>query len=126
MTIIRFTYVCLFLFYCLPALAQKQAETGVASYYGGKFQGRLMANGKKFDQNKLTAANNKLPLGTFVKVSNLRNRKSVIVEVTDRMHSKNKRLIDLSRAAAIKLNFVKQGLVRVKIEVVDKPGSNDE
>ncbi len=99
----------------------KKSETGTASYYAAKFNGRAMANGKKYDENKLTAAHNKLPLGTFVKVSNLRNKKSVIVEVTDRMHHKNKRLIDLSKAAARQLGFLKQGLTKVKVEVIEKP-----
>ncbi len=124
MNIIVYT---LLLFVCAPPGVQaqvKKTETGVASYYGAKFHGRPMANGKKFDRNKLTAAHNKLPLGTFVKVSNLKNKKSVIVEITDRMHPKNKRLIDLSEAAAMKLNFVKQGLVKVSVEVVDKPGDS--
>ena len=114
----------------LPALyAQKSApsktrpashnvKTGIASYYGAKFQGRLMANGQKFDENKLTAASNTLSLGTWVRVSNLRNRKTVIVQITDRMHPKNKRLIDLSKAAAKKLGFLKRGLAKVKVEVV--------
>lgn len=123
---ITIRYTCVILSICLTVstVAQTKVETGIASYYGAKFHGRLMANGKKFDQNKLTAAHNKLPLGTFVKVSNLRNKKSVIVEVTDRMHPKNKRIIDLSKAAATRLHFVKQGLVRVRVEVVDKPDNN--
>lgn len=78
-----------------------------------------MANGQKFDENKFTAASNKLSLGTWVKVSNLRNKKSVIVQITDRMHPKNKRLIDVSKAAAIKLGFLKRGLVKVKVEVIE-------
>lgn len=98
----------------------KKAEQGIASFYGAKFQGKQMANGRKFDYNKLTAAHNGLPLGTFVKVSNLRNKKSVIVEITDRMHRKNKRLIDVSREAARQLGFLSRGLAKVKVEVVDK------
>ncbi|MGN6435721.1 MAG: septal ring lytic transglycosylase RlpA family protein [Agriterribacter sp.] len=110
---------------CLIAYAQHgtddKVERGTASYYGAKFHGKLMANGEKFDQFKLTAAHNKLPLGTWVKVSNLRNKKSVIVQITDRMHPKNKRLIDVSREAARQLGFVKKGLTKVKVEVVDEP-----
>ena len=101
--------------------ASHNVKTGTASYYGAKFQGRLMANGQKFDENKLTAASNTLSLGTWVRVSNLRNNKSVIVQITDRMHPKNKRLIDMSRAAAIKLGFIKKGLTRVSIEATNKP-----
>lgn len=120
--------ICLHLF-SLTAFAQNDSETfdskktqkGIASYYGAKFHGKLMANGEKFDQYKLTAAHNRLPLGTWVKVSNLRNKKYVIVEITDRMHPKNKRLIDVSREAARQLGFIKKGLIKVKVEVVEKP-----
>lgn len=100
--------------------ASHNVKTGTASYYGAKFQGRLMANGQKFDEDKLTAASNTLSLGTWVRVSNLRNRKSVIVQITDRMHPKNKRLIDLSKAAAKKLGFLKRGLAKVKVEVLGR------
>ncbi|MCC7525969.1 MAG: septal ring lytic transglycosylase RlpA family protein [Chitinophagaceae bacterium] len=96
-------------------------QRGVASYYADKFQGRRMANGNKYDHQKLTAAANRYPLGVWVKVSNLSNKKSVIVQITDRMHHKNKRLIDLSKSAAKKLGFVKKGLTRVSVEVVDPP-----
>ncbi|PWT96302.1 MAG: septal ring lytic transglycosylase RlpA family lipoprotein [Bacteroidetes bacterium] len=93
-------------------------QYGTASYYGGKFNGRKTANGEKFDQKKMTAAHNGLPLNTYVKVTNLRNKKTVVVKITDRMHPKNKRLIDLSRGAAEKLGYVGQGLTKVKVEVV--------
>lgn len=123
---IIFTGILLLLVEVSAHAQQKKAattykpETGIASYYGKKFQGRTMANGKKFDYNKLTAAHNRLPLGTFVKVSNLRNKKSVIVEVTDRMHRNNKRLIDVSSEAAKRLGFLSRGLVKVRVEVVSK------
>ncbi|HRN55711.1 MAG TPA: septal ring lytic transglycosylase RlpA family protein [Agriterribacter sp.] len=97
------------------------AQQGTASFYADKFQGRTMANGKKYDRHKLTAAANRYPLGTWVKVSNLSNKKSVIVQITDRMHPANKRLIDLSKAAAQKLGFIKKGLTRVRVEVVNRP-----
>ena len=96
-------------------------QHGVASFYADKFHGRLMANGKKYDRDKLTAAGNRFPLGTWVKVSNLSNKKTVIVQITDRMHHKNRRLIDVSKAAAKKLGFVKKGLTKVKVEVVKGP-----
>lgn len=79
-----------------------------------------MANGKKYDKHKLTAAANRFALGTWVKVSNLSNNKTVIVQITDRMHPKNKRLIDVSKAAAQQLGFIKKGLTKVKVEVVKK------
>ncbi len=97
------------------------AQQGIASFYAAKFHGRLMANGEKYDKDKLTAASNRFPLGTWVKVSNLSNKKNVIVQITDRMHPKNKRLIDLSNTAAKKLGFIKKGLTKVKVEVIKMP-----
>ena len=94
-------------------------QKGIASYYGKKFSGKQMANGKIFDPTQLTAACNKLSLGVWVRVRNLRNNKSVIVQITDRMHPKNKRLIDVSKAAAQKLGFVGRGLAKVTVEVVE-------
>ncbi len=95
-------------------------QYGVASFYANKFQGRKTANGEIFNHQKLTAAHNSLPLGTYVKVTNLRNKKTVIVKINDRLHHRNKRLIDLTKAAAQKLGFVKSGLTRVKLEVLGK------
>ena len=93
-------------------------DTGVASYYHAKFQGRVTASGELFDQEKMTAAHNRLPLGTKIKVTNLRNMRSIIVRVNDRLHHRNKRLVDLSRAAASKLGYIGRGITRVKVEVL--------
>lgn len=93
-------------------------DTGVASYYHSKFQGRITASGELYDQDKLSAAHNRLPLGTKIKVTNLRNKRTVIVIVNDRLHHRNKRLIDLSKAAASKLGFIGRGITRVKVEVL--------
>jgi len=95
-------------------------QYGTASYYANKFQGRPTASGELYDKNKMTCAHNSLPMGTWVKVTSLRNKRSVIVKVTDRLHHRNKRLVDLSRAAAAKLGYLKRGLTRVKVEIVDK------
>ncbi len=95
-------------------------QYGVASFYANKFQGRKTANGEIFNHQKLTAAHNSLPLGTYVRVTNLRNKKTVVVKINDRLHHRNKRLIDLTKAAAKKLDFVKSGLTRVKLEVLGK------
>ena len=96
---------------------------GTASFYSNKFHGKQTANGEIFSQQKLTAACNVLPLGTWVKVTNLRNGKTVTVKINDRLHPKMTRVVDLSRAAADKLNYIKAGLTRVKVEVLgkDKP-----
>ena len=115
----------------LPVFAQSNIENtrnrktakiqyGTASFYSNKFQGRPTAMGELYDKNKMTCAHNSLPLGTWIKVTNLRNGKSVTVRVTDRLHHKNKRLVDLSRIAASKLGYLSRGLTRVKVEVLGK------
>lgn len=93
---------------------------GQASFYANKFNGRRTASGETFDQKKLTCACNVLPLGTWIKVTNLKNKRTVIVKVNDRIHPKMKRVVDLSRAAAQKLGYVSSGLTRVRVELVDK------
>jgi rare lipoprotein A len=93
---------------------------GIASFYAKKFNGRTTSNGAVFSSAKMTAACNVLPLGTWVKVTNLRNDRSVVVEINDHLHHKNKRLIDLSKTAAQKLGFVSHGITRVKVEVLGK------
>lgn len=93
---------------------------GTASYYSNSFNGRKTANGEIFSQQKMTAACNVLPLGTWIRVTNLRNGRSVIVKTNDRLHSRMKRVVDLSRVAAEKLGYIKSGLTRVKVEVLGK------
>lgn len=95
-------------------------QYGTASYYADKFEGRKTANGEIFSQKKLTAAHNSLPLGTWIRVTNLSNHKSVIVKVNDRLHKKNPRLVDLSRTAAKKLGYTSRGLTKVRVDVLDK------
>ncbi|HLX93932.1 MAG TPA: septal ring lytic transglycosylase RlpA family protein [Puia sp.] len=93
---------------------------GIASFYANKFNGRHTASGEIFSQEKLTAASNLLPLNTWVRVTNLHNRKEVIVKINDRMHFRNRRLIDLSHAAAKKLGYTGWGLAKVKVELLGK------
>ncbi len=93
---------------------------GTASYYAKKFSGRRTSTGAIYNSSKLTAACNVLPLGTWVKVTNLKNKRSVVVQINDRLHPKNKRLIDLSKSAAQKLGFISSGITRVKVEVLGK------
>lgn len=93
---------------------------GTASYYHDKFNGRKTANGEIFSQKKLTAACNVLPLGTWIKVTNLRNGKSVIVKTNDRLHPRMKRVVDLSRIAAQKIGYIGHGLAKVRVEVLGK------
>ncbi|MFN0081400.1 MAG: septal ring lytic transglycosylase RlpA family protein [Ferruginibacter sp.] len=93
---------------------------GQASFYSAKFEGRKTASGQKFSHKKFTAACNSLPLGTYIKVTNLRNGKSVVVQTNDRLHKNTKRLVDLTMSAAKKLDFISTGLTRVKVEILGK------
>jgi rare lipoprotein A len=93
---------------------------GTASYYADKFNGRQTANGEIYDGKKLTAACNVLPLGTWIRVTNLSNNKSVIVKTNDRLHPRMTRIVDMSRAAAEKLGYIGKGLTKVKVEVLEK------
>lgn len=97
-----------------------KAYYGTASYYADKFNGRKTATGDIYSHTKLTAACNVLALGTWIRVTNLRNNKTVIVQVNDRLHPKNKRIVDLSKLAAEKLGYITRGLTQVKVEVLGK------
>ena len=103
---------------------RKPAKTkilyGIASFYADKFIGRKTANGEIYSHDKLTAACNVLPLGTWIRVTNQKNKRHVLVRVTDRLHPKNKRLVDMSKIAAQKLGYVRSGLAQVKVEVLGK------
>jgi rare lipoprotein A len=96
---------------------------GTASYYADKFNGRQTANGESYDHKKPTAACNVLPLGTWIRVTNLQNGRRVVVRVNDRLHPKMKRIVDLSRSSAEHLGYTGMGLTEVKVEVmgVKKP-----
>ncbi len=93
-------------------------EECLASFYAKKFDGRKSSNGEIFRNNKLTAAHKTLSFGTIVKVTNLKNDSIVQVIITDRLPKKSKRCIDLSRKAAKQLNFINQGLARVRLEIL--------
>jgi len=92
------------------------SERGHASWYGPGFHGRRTASGERFDQNALTAAHRRLPLGSRVTVTNLENGRSVRVAINDRGPYVDGRVIDLSRAAARRLGMIGDGIVRVRIE----------
>ncbi len=98
-------------------------ERGVASWYGKKFHGRLTSNREPYDMYEMTAAHKTLPLPTYVKVRNLRNDRSIIVRVNDRGPFVHNRIIDLSYAAALKLDMVRDGtsLVEVTAITFDEP-----
>lgn len=91
---------------------------GIASWYGAEFDGHQTASGEMFNMDEMTACHPSLPFGSEVRVVNLRNHKSVVVRITDRAELVKGRVIDLSYAAAQKLNITKSGLARVSIEVL--------
>lgn len=101
----------------MPLAAQTQE--GTASYYADKFEGRKTASGEKYSATAFTAAHRFLPFGTIVRVTNLENNKSADVRINDRGPFVEGRIIDLSWAAAEQLNFITQGLAKVKLEVID-------
>ncbi len=97
-------------------------EEGLASWYGPGFAGRRTANGEIFNPSELTAAHKSLPFGTQVRVLNLENGRSVIVRINDRGPFRPGRIIDLSRAAAERLNMVSRGVARVRLELLTADG----
>ena len=108
--------------------ANYRAE-GQASWYGSDFQGRLTANGEVFDMHSLSAAHPTLPLPSYVRVTNLENRRSVVVRINDRGPYASNRLIDLSVRAAKILGFYDKGIANVRVEYVGRAalsGSDDE
>lgn len=89
---------------------------GLASWYGGIFQGRKTASGEIFDEAEMTACHHTLPFGSRVRVTNLRNGRSVIVRINDRGTLEPGRIIDLSAAAAAELHMVDAGIAPVRLE----------
>lgn len=111
----------------IPEPAQPTTmETGLASWYGPKFHGKLTASGEVFNQEKFTAAHPTLPWGSRVKVTNLDNGKSVDVRINDRGPFKGGRIIDVSRAAARALGMVKRGITTVRVEWLSDPEQSNE
>jgi rare lipoprotein A len=97
---------------------------GHASFYSDKFIGKKTASGEIFSQDKLTCAHNTYPLGSKVRVTNLKNGKTIVLKVNDRLHHRNPRLVDLTRAGATKLGFHKSGIVKVKVELISSAKEN--
>lgn len=123
--------VCTCLFFTAVATPQdstrssrnsvKKVFYGQASFYANKFNGRKTASGEIFDQNKMTCACNAVKLGTWLRITNVRNGKTVIVKANDRIHPKMRRVVDLTSSAARKIGITsKHGLGRVKVEVLGK------
>lgn len=96
-------------------------EEGLASYYHTRFHGRKSSSGRVHHSEELVAAHRTYPFGTFLRVTNLSNMKSVIVCVTDRGPHRKSRIIDVSANAAERLGFRQKGVTRVRLEVVPSP-----
>ena len=105
----------------VPAASAAPSQTGMASWYGPKFAGRLTSNGEVFDPSQLTAAHRTLPFGTMVRVTNLATGKSVVVRINDRGPFKAGRIIDLSRAAADAIGLTRTGVGNVRLEPLSLP-----
>jgi rare lipoprotein A len=105
-----------------------QTQTGLASYYGAEFQGKITASGRPFDMNALVAAHPRFPFGTLVRVTNLANGRSVQVRVEDRGPARQPQaegvIIDLSQRAAERLGFLRQGRTRVRLDVLEWASSS--
>lgn len=101
-----------------PQEDMSYVEEGTASWYGPNFHGKRTANGEVFDMYAMTAAHRTLPMPSVVRVTNLRNQKSIILRVNDRGPFAHNRIIDVSKAAATALGFTKQGTTRVRVEVM--------
>lgn len=106
-------------YYPQKKVAKNTVEYGEASWYGTKFHGNRTSSGEPYDLNKLTAAHKTLPLPSYVKVTNLENNKSLIVKVNDRGPFKKGRILDLSYAAAYKLDMLKKGTAKIKLQVLN-------
>ena len=112
------------LFLCFSFWVQAQ-EYGLASFYSDKFQDRPTASGELYDKDKLTAAHKTHPYGTYIRVTRLDNKKSVVVRVNDRGPYISGRVVDVSKKAADQLGLTADGTARVKVEVVSKPDASE-
>jgi rare lipoprotein A len=100
----------------MPSEASAFSQSGMGSYYGPKFHGKKTASGEKFNQNAMTAAHKTLPFGTRLKVTNMSNKRSVVVRVNDRGPFIRGRIVDVSTIAARQLGIVGRGVGRVRIQ----------
>jgi len=96
-----------------------ESVKGIASFYSNKYNGRVTYSGEIYDMEGLSAAHPVYPMGTIVRITNLSNKKSIIIPVNDRMPSRPDRIIDLSYGCARELNMVNVGIIDVKLEVLE-------
>lgn len=111
-------------FTVLPVSAQ-QKEVGKASYYGNKFHGRRTSDGSRYHRDSLTCAHRTLPFGTMIRVRNMANGREVVVKVTDRGPFARGRIVDLSYAAAKKIDMLQAGVTRVEVVPVNNKKRTD-
>ncbi|HEV8240099.1 MAG TPA: septal ring lytic transglycosylase RlpA family protein [Thermoanaerobaculia bacterium] len=104
----------------IDAWSRRRLDTGEASYYAPGFEGRSTASGELYRAAKYTAAHRSLPFGTLLRVTNVRNGRSVVVRVNDRGPFHPRRIVDLSRAAAAELGLVRRGRGQVRIDVLER------
>jgi len=97
-----------------------------ASWYGPGFHGRKTANGEVYDQNSFTAAHKSLKFGTLLKITNLKNNKSVVIRINDRGPYIHGRDLDLSKAAALELGMVRKGVAKIKVEEIKIAGLDNQ
>ena len=109
-----------------PTARPKPVQTGMASWYGPKFHGRKTSNGEWFDMNYLSAAHPTMPLPSYARVTNLANGRSVVVRVNDRGPFVGTRIMDLSKAAASRLDYMRKGKTRVKVEYLGPAPLGDD
>jgi rare lipoprotein A len=115
-----FVLLCILDTTCWAQKGNQFSEEGKASFYSNAFVGRKTANGEKFSQEKFIAAHKSLPFGTWVKVVNLQNKRSVIVRINDRGPFITGRVIDLSKSAAKQIGNLNEGIYRVRILIYKK------
>ncbi len=118
----------IFFFLLFSSIVKGQSDIiqfGKASYYADKFNGRKTASGEIYNHSKKTAAHKSLDFGTRVRVTNLENKKSVVVIINDRGPFVKGRIIDLSKSAAEKLDFLDKGITDVKIEVINSADARE-
>ena len=115
------TYVIEGVTYRVMDTSDGYREEGIASWYGGYFNGRRTSSGDVYDMYLMTAAHKSLPLPTYVRVTNLENGNSVVLRVNDRGPFVEDRIIDLSYTAATKLGMAEQGTARVEVVALDPP-----
>jgi rare lipoprotein A len=116
--IVLVTVIAVSLAYAAVEIHDRYSMTGIASWYGRRFMGKTTANGEIFDPEEMTAAHRRLAMGTIVRVTDLKNKRQVVVRINDRGPYIPGRIIDLSRAAARQLGMLKRGLALIRIDVV--------